>query len=29
LRVEKDDKLGRPQPFLELTYIFNNMFIEF
>jgi hypothetical protein len=29
LRVEKDDKLGRPQPFVELTYIFNNMFIEF
>ena len=29
LRMEKDDKLGRPQQFVELTYIFNNMFIEF
>jgi hypothetical protein len=29
LRVDKDDKLGRPKPFRELCSIYNNMFIEF
>ncbi len=26
--MEKDDKLGRPQPHAELTSIFNNMLLE-
>ncbi len=29
LRVEKDDKLGRPKPFEELALIFNNTFHEY
>ncbi len=29
MRVEKDDTMGRSKLFEELSYIFNNMFIEY